>query len=208
MDSCMYLFLPKHRFMQRKFLLILFCLVAQYAFGQNDFSYAVNEAPKKINYKKIREELKASMLNESAPSFTLYDLNGNKISNDDLKGKVSVLDFWSTWCGPCKASFPGMQKIITKYTADKNVIFVFIDNWEKVIDKKKNATDFININKYNFQVLLDEDSKVVTQFKVEGIPTKFVLDKNGNIRFKTVGFDNNEDKLAAELKAIIELASK
>lgn len=56
--------------------------------------------------------------------------------------------------------------------------------------------------------MLDEDSKVVTQFKVEGIPTKFVLDKNGNIRFKTVGFDNNEDKLAAELKAIIELASK
>jgi thiol-disulfide isomerase/thioredoxin len=154
------------------------------------------------------EELRKSMLNHPAPAFALLDLNGNKVSSDDLKGKVVVMDFWATWCGPCKASFPGMQKMVNKYKDDPNVKFVFVDTWENGENKKKNAEDFINNNKYTFHVLMDDDNKLVEQFKIEGIPTKFVLDKNGMIRFKEVGWSGSDDKLMAELTAMIELASK
>ena len=151
-------------------------------------------------------ELRKSMLNEAAPSFALYDLNKNKVDIADLKNKIVVVDFWATWCGPCKASFPGMQKMVNKYKDNPEVKFVFVDTWEKGDNKAKNAGDFITANKYTFHVLQDNEDKVVEQFKVEGIPTKFVIDKNGVIRFKAIGFDGSDEKLVTELTAMIELA--
>lgn len=157
---------------------------------------------------KMLEELKKSILNEKAPVFALVDLDGKKVNLGELKDKVVVVDFWATWCGPCKASFPGMQKMVNKYKDDPNVKFVFIDTWENGENKEKTVSEFIKTNKYSFHVLMDNDSKVVVDFKVEGIPTKFVIDKKGIIRFKSVGFDGSDDKLINELTAMIDMASK
>ena len=70
---------------------------------------------------------------------------------------------------------------------------------------KKNAQDFITQNKYTFHVLLDNDNKVIESYKVNGIPTKFIIDKDGNIRFKSVGFDGNADGLVEELSTMIAM---
>jgi peroxiredoxin len=154
----------------------------------------------------MKEELKESMMNEPAPAFALKDLAGNTVSLENLKGKVVVLDFWATWCGPCKASFPGMQDAVNKFASSDEVVFLFVDTWERAEDKAKNAKDFIESKGYSFHVLLDEENKVVEDFGVSGIPTKFIIDKNGNIRFKSVGFGGDNDALVEELSLMIELA--
>lgn len=160
---------------------------------------------------KAMAELEKSMIHEPAPMFALMDARGQKVDLKDLKNKVVIVDFWATWCGPCKASFPGMQKMVDKYQEDEEVAFLFVNSWESIEDQKekeKAVNEFISKNNYDFRVLFDNDNKVIESFGVSGIPTKFVIDKKGNIRFKSVGYGGSDAQLMNELTGMIELAKK
>ncbi|WP_291145982.1 TlpA disulfide reductase family protein [Flavobacterium sp. UBA7680] len=120
----------------------------------------------------------------TATDFALKNMDGKEVKLSDYRGKVVVLDFWATWCGPCKASFPKMQDLVTQYK-DKDVAFLFINTWEnkKEDEVLKNVTNYITEKKYDFNVVFDSKSEVVANYKIKGIPTSILIGKDGNILF-------------------------
>jgi len=163
---------------------------------------------------KVKEEVAKMLVNEPAPAFDVRDVNGKVVSLADFKGKTIVLDFWATWCGPCKKSFPAMQQAVNKYSADSNVKFLFIHTWERSATPQKEAQEYLSENKFKFDLYMDEKdpatkkNNAVSMFGVKGIPAKFVIDGDGHIRFKVTGFSGGNDAAVEELSAMIEMAKK
>ncbi|HEY4148445.1 MAG TPA: TlpA disulfide reductase family protein [Chitinophagaceae bacterium] len=159
----------------------------------------------------LKAALKTKMLDAEAPGFTLHDLAGKKVSLSDYRGKVVVLDFWATWCMPCIASFPAMQKMTEKHP---EVTFLFIATQEKEEGALSRVKSFMEKKKYPFHVLMDEPTagkpdnfQVVAAYKAKGIPTKAVIDSKGKLRFVTTGF-SSDSELMNELEAMIGLAKQ
>ena len=165
--------------------------------------------------KKIEAEVRKKLIDEAAPDFIVKDIHGKEVSLADFKGKTIVLDFWATWCTPCIQSFPAMQRVVDRYKADPDVKFLFIHTLERGSgDPLKNAQSFLSNSNYTFDLYMDtKDEKTrvnpaVTAFGVRGIPSKFVIDGTGRIRFKSTGFSGGDDAAIAELSAMIDISNK
>jgi len=131
---------------------------------------------------KNAQNIIAKFGSATASDFSLKNLEGKEIKLSDYRGKIVVLDFWATWCGPCKASFPKMQDLVEKYK-NEDVQFLFVNTWEKGKDEEifENVSKFISEKKYSFNVLLDNKAEVVRNYKIDGIPTRIVIGKDGKI---------------------------
>jgi thiol-disulfide isomerase/thioredoxin len=169
-----------------------------------------------IDTVRLAKELSLAMLKEPVAALALKDINGNEVTlgAGELKGKVMVIDFWATWCHPCIKSFPAMQQVMNKYKANSDVKFFYICTMERG-DAVSNVKEFLSKNPLPFKILMDEKTadmnmyKAFSQYKVDGgIPYKLVIDGNGNVRFRTVGFSGDDETLVAELSTMIDLTIK
>ena len=123
----------------------------------------------------------SALVGTTAHTFELVDLDGNTVKMSDLAGKAVVLNFWSTWCGPCKYEHPLLQQAASVAPAD--VVFlgvIYSDDPQKVRRYLKSAGSA-------YPNLIDPDNRVAIDYGVTGVPESFFIDKTGVIRHKQAG---------------------
>ena len=132
---------------------------------------------------------------EAAPNFSLKGPNGVEVSLASLKGRVVLLDFWATWCGPCKKAMPGVQKLHERF-AGKPVSVFGVDTWER--GPADRAVKYMTDHGYTYGLLFDGDG-LAKQYGMSGIPTFVLIGPDGKILFIGVGFHEGQDEHLAEL---------
>ncbi len=136
-----------------------------------------------------------------APTFELPDINGKKVSLADFKGKVVLINFWATWCGPCKAEMPSLNNL---YAAFKNEGFVVLA--VSIDPSEKPVRSFVAEKGLTFPVLMDPEKEVYfDQYAAFAMPTSFLIDRKGMIAEKFIGervWDSQEikDKVVSVLR--------
>ena len=132
----------------------------------------------------------------SAPAFALVDVNGNSVSLRNFKGKVVVLDFWATWCPPCKREIPDFIKLQSEYgPKGLQIVGIALDQLDKV-------RAFASANGMNYPVLLGTNDVAARYGGVEAIPTTFIIDKTGKIAVKFEGF-RSKATFESEIRKIL-----
>ena len=131
---------------------------------------------------------------EPAPDVNLFPLGKTtKLKLSDLKGKVVLIDAWATWCGPCRATMPTVQKLYDEFK-DKGLEVVAVSDESPTVIQK-----FVKESLYTYPIYVDADASLNTGFKIVEIPATFVIDRSGNVIYE--GHGESEDALR---KAVVQ----
>lgn len=161
--------------------------------------------------KPNKEDLLKEMMDIPMEDFQAVDFEGNKVKLSDYKGKIIFLNFWATWCPPCREEMPDMQEIYDKYK-DQDVVILAVNSTSVELrggtdsDKaEKQVRKFIKDNGFTFPVLFDKEDEAWSIYQQRGIPTNYIIDKQGIIRYAFAGaFQGKEhmEQLIENIRAI------
>ncbi|MDR3192308.1 MAG: TlpA family protein disulfide reductase [Treponema sp.] len=164
--------------MKLALLPLLFSLsLAAYA-DPMDLPAPVREAFTKAGLPLLREK-------RQSRDFTLETLEGGSVTLSGLKGKVVFLNFWATWCGPCRVEMPGMEALHRRYR-EEGLEFVAVD----IMENAAQVRNFLKDNNYTFPVLLDLKGSVSSGYGIQAVPSTYILDRDGKIIFFALGARN------------------
>ena len=137
-----------------------------------------------------------------APDFTLDTLDGNKVTLSELRGKIVVVNFWATWCPPCREETPALEKSYEQYK-DSGMVILGVDltNQDALSDVKAFVQEF----SLTYPILLDRDGTVSnTLYQIRGLPTTFFINREGIIRTVVVGGPMSETFIRSKIEALLQ----
>ena len=141
----------------------------------------------------------AGEIGSRLPAFTVDDLQGHKISSADLHGKVVLVDFWATWCQPCKQEMPGYQKLLDRYGAQGLAVVGF--KFDTMMDSE-DPTKFAEKIGVRYPLAVATDDLKQEFGGIEGLPTTMLYDREGILRQKVIGFEYTQS-FEANLKPLL-----
>ena len=136
-----------------------------------------------------------------APSLAIKALDGSTVRLASSKGRIVLVDFWATWCAPCKVSFPALDALATSLK-DRGVDVLAVS----VDEDRKDLDEFISAQPIKtMRILLDPEMKAADAFKVGALPTSFIVDRQGRIRFTHAGYGPDAvERFAAEIRTLLD----
>jgi len=150
-----------------------------------DFAFTPPTGAQKVESfqeQAARPGIDSPLVGKPAPDFSLDTLDGKHIALADLRGKVVLLDFWATWCGPCRAALPHTQDLVDHAAPGLVVLTVDVKEKDDIIQK------FMQDNRYTYPVLLDRDGAIIKAYGVTGIPSYIIIDRDGTLKAFWVAF--------------------
>jgi len=132
-----------------------------------------------------------------APDFTLKNLDGESITLSELQGKIVIVNFWATWCGPCVGEMPHIQAIYDERSSEDLVVLA--------VNIRQSATvakDFVTSQGFTFTVLLDSQAEVAEEYQILHIPMTFFIDSEGIIKAAKVGAFQSKSEIDSILKSL------
>lgn len=143
---------------------------------------------------------KHELLNNPAPDFSGNSVNGTgKVSLAAAKGKVVLVDFWATWCEPCKKSFPKLEELRVKHAASGFEIIAVSED-----DEESGVKEFGTNYGAKFPIMWDKDKSIANKWHPPNMPSSFIVDKKGVVRFVHLGYHDGEEKeIEAEVKSLL-----
>ena len=135
-----------------------------------------------------------------APDFTLQTNDGGEITLSDLHGRVVLVNFWASWCPPCRAEMAAMQVVFDEYQAQG---FTILAVNSTIQDKQSDAIDFIQEYGLSFPVLFDFDGRATTAYRIEALPTSFFIDRDGIIQEIVIGGPMPEALLRERIERLL-----
>jgi cytochrome c biogenesis protein CcmG/thiol:disulfide interchange protein DsbE len=136
---------------------------------------------------------------DKAPDFSLKSVDGKTIKLSDYKGKVVIIDFWATWCGPCRRGIPDLVSLQTQFKNDIVIIGISLDA-EKTI---KDVPGFVKSYSINYPIVYGDEKVVMAYGGIQSIPTAFVVDKKGNVVDRHIGLVS-KDTYVNKIKELLK----
>ncbi len=168
--------------------------------GPDTITVRAGSGPVGLLSKAPAERLK---IGDTAPDFRLAQLGGDPVKLSELKGKTVLVNFWATWCSPCKDEMPILQRAYLKYK-NQGVVFLAVNVRDTPSD---NAKSFFKTNNLTMPVLIDPTGDVPGGYRVTGYPETYLIDKNGKIGEFHIGPITTDGDLEAKMQEVLHETS-